>query len=600
MATRPPKGSPLELIRAKDEIRRRMPGLYPHIKDMTDISTIDAAVKIFKGNRGALSQRTGLLNTTPVVKPEVTREPYKPSDKKIDYSDTSRERVLSSRRPTGGHLDTSTLTVEKVGSALDDEAKLAQQNANANVESYASSAPDTAAHTPSQTPMTDVQRAELQEARNHFKNRKPRAVKFYDAQDWRAWRIIKAYEKRLGQSKTRWETSPEYDIYDTQQRDYAEELNKYAKEKYGYGTTKYKQFMYDYSLDRGHINPKGNRGFSHQMDVTSNIGPEVRTINREHSARMSFREWLEGMQQADIEQVPRIRAETERRLMKLSSEVGEDTPLGRHIKYLRSLPKFKGLDPKFADNKFLDINMFDSNPTVGVFMRSMKEMIESGDIKDANEYERMRRFFLTAMDGNPEFDLQSFMRETGVVPREFREGLPEGGKPAVGWEEVVSGNKQAASQLGNRKKLMKLLSKHGVGTPAAIFALMGASGATYAADDSDDASYVDHLIDKMERYDAVSSQVGEQTILQGAESVGLGGFFGGIGDWYNRNMDQVPESTSKFVSQLLWEMGKDVVTEPLGLAVSAARTPVAPEENVSFREQQQEQYNQGLLKNNWT
>lgn len=314
-----------------------------------------------------------------------------------------------------------------------------------------------------------INQAKLELAQEYMKNRTPGPM--YSKQDWEAYNTIREYK---GSNETRWYKSPEYNEFDKNVAEYNSKVREYARNKYGLESAQYDKFLSDNMIERGHINAKGNRGFSHLRDVDGNMSIEFARNNKTKKASMTLAEWVNGMEVGSDKPMGR-RSELKsikKMIEALSSEGVDVSDLTRHFDYFNQLPKYEEVLGEL--DKSFNMPMF-SNTGTFLPLNAMPE----GTTPE--EYERLRRLFITMADANPSFDLDSYIAEN-KLPTEFKTGIPIDGKPAASLEEVRQGNRQVGQQyLATKADAAKgFLDTKERKTTAGLLTFLSSIGAPFA------------------------------------------------------------------------------------------------------------------------
>ena len=438
----------------------------------------------------------------------------------------------------------------------------------------------------------------VEDASAHMKSREASPTLFYNAKDWEAFSVL----RNNGKTKlVRWnDNSSSYQRFARATETYNRSVDDYfisAESQGKMSQSDSEKFRNYYKTSRGHLNPKGNQGSSHLRDSNSNLIWENLFENRESKARMSFANYVNNMDQSGVDgiRIPQGELDKIDEFVGLTENNKVDGFNGNQIKGIQEWAHGKlGVIENPVDSN--DMRYKDKFFTAHGNFRNYNEMLDLGIVSNPEDFEKARRLWITMMESNPEFDLDGFMDNSvdTIGNQQLKHGLSK--DVDIDWDTIRKGNAPVAGNFSKRAKILSLMKK----APLGILGLLAASGATYAADGGSDEDYLDHVLANLEKYDNVSVQPGKQAIMQGADAVGAGDALRATENWYQQNMSAVPEGPTKAVADFIWGMGKDIVSEPVGLIQSAIETPVAPEENVSFRQQQQQQYNQGLLQNRWT
>ena len=279
-----------------------------------------------------------------------------------------------------------------------------------------------------------INQAKLELAQEYMKNRTPGPM--YSNKDWEAYNTIREYGNA---NETRWYRSPEYEEFHKNVGEYNSKVREYARNKYGLESAEYDEFEKKYSIDRGHINAKNNRGFAHLRDVDGNLSTEFASTNRPKKAEMTLAEWVNGMELGSGKPLSRkSELKSMDEFISILDAEGLDSSKLKKAKdgYFNLLSPYKmALDE--GDISFKQL-MFDRN---GTFL-SLGSMPEG---TTPEEYERLRRLFITMADANPNFDLDAYIAEN-KLPKEFKNGIPIDGKPAASLETVRQGNRQVGQQ----------------------------------------------------------------------------------------------------------------------------------------------------------
>ena len=314
-----------------------------------------------------------------------------------------------------------------------------------------------------------LNQAKLELAQEYMKNRTPGPM--YSNKDWEAYNTIREYGNA---NETRWYRSPEYNEFDSNVAKYNSKIKEYARNKYGINSMDYDRFVEDNLIERGHINAKGNRGFSHLRDVDCNMSIEFMKSNRPKKASMTLAEWVNGMEVGSG--TPMARKDElksiERMIQTLSNEGLDVSGLRGNLNYFNKLPKYEEVLGEL--DKSFNLPMFSGT---GTFL-PLNAMPEG---TTPEEYERLRRLFITMADANPDFDLDAYIAEN-KLPSEFRNGIPMDGKPAASLETVRRGNRQVGQQyLATKADAAEgFLSTKQKKTTAGLLTFLSSIGAPFA------------------------------------------------------------------------------------------------------------------------
>ena len=301
-----------------------------------------------------------------------------------------------------------------------------------------------------------------------MKNRTPGPM--YSDKDWEAYNTIKQY---AGTGDTRWYRSPEYEEFHKNVGEYNSKLKEYARNKYGVNSMDYERFVEENIIERGHINAKNNRGFAHLRDVDGNLSIELKSSNGPKKASMTWAEWVNGMEFGSGKPMGR-RSELksiENMIQTLSNEGLDVSDIEKNFDYFSELPKYtEALD---EIDKSFNTPMFDNN---GRFL-SRGAMPEG---TTPEQYERLRRLFITMADANPNFDLDAYISQN-KLPQEFINGIPVDGKPAASLETVREGNRPVGQQYLSTKAdaAKSLLSTKERKTAAGLLTFLSSVQAAY-------------------------------------------------------------------------------------------------------------------------
>jgi len=315
-----------------------------------------------------------------------------------------------------------------------------------------------------------INQAKLELAQEYMKNRTPGPM--YSNKDWEAYNTIREYGNA---NETRWNFTPEYKTFHKNVGRHNSAVAEYARNKYGLGTAEADKFEQKYFIDRGHLNAKNNRGFAHLRDVDGNLSTEFARNNRPKKAQMTLAEWVNGMELGSGKPLSRrseLRAMDEF-ISVLDAEGLDSSELKKAKKgYFDFLTPYK-MALNEDDPAFKQI-MFDRN---GTFL-SIGAMPEG---TTPEEYERLRRLFITMADANPNFDLDAYIAEN-KLPKEFKNGIPIDGKPAASLETVRRGNRQVGQEyLATKADAAEgfLNTKQGK-TAAGLLTFLSSIGAPFA------------------------------------------------------------------------------------------------------------------------
>lgn len=423
---------------------------------------------------------------------------------------------------------------------------------------------------------------EVQEAYDLLRYRQAHPERFYDGADLDAWRALYDASREGAVSNygmTRWNEN--LDLLRATE-DWNRLVNEIAREL---PEGEASSFLRQHKIDRGHINPKGVKGWAHQRDVDANISWENRAGNRAAYAETTFGDFVDYMERAQAGDKPFMRMGEADKIQALLDNPNLTQDQRARLKsiqaYTSTLPELtSNIPPELR--QYLDVPMFDSKGqfvsrgTLGNLGYSPEQM------------ESIRRLGITLMDQNPEFDLDLFMETSDNT------WIRGGTANQVGWRKVAEANRTGSKpgskpvDLSTREKILAMAKKAGKGT-AGLAALLAYSGASYSAQPNwSEDDYIDHILMNLEKYDKAIVQPGRDALMSLADKVGAGDMLRGLDATVQQRFSTIPDGMTKTGAEFIYGAAKDIPAEAIGLLSAAVRTPVAPAENMSWLEIQQQ------------
>lgn len=414
---------------------------------------------------------------------------------------------------------------------------------------------------PDQTPKGKTRRRatpEVQEAYDILRYREAHPERFYENADLDAWRSLYDASRERAVSNygmTRWNEN--FDFLEATQ-DWNRVINNIA-ETMPEGESS--DFLRQHKIDRGHINPKGVKGWAHQRDVDANISWENRSGNRASYAETTFKDFVDYMERSQAGDKPFMRlGEAD----KIQALIDNPNLTPDQIARIKSIQAYTNNLPELTSNippelgQYLDVPMFDSK---GQFS-SRGTLSNLG--YSTEQMESIRRLGITMMDQNPEFDLDLFMETSND------DWLKGGTKDQVGWKKVAEGNRLGSKQnskpidVRSRARILALAKKAGGGT-LGLASLLAYSGASYGAQpDWSEDDYLDHIMKTLEIYDDNVVQPGRDTIMNAADFFGAGDYMRQFDDYMNNQLEQTEGGWTNIGANFAYGMAKDFVPETVG------------------------------------
>ena len=208
------------------------------------------------------------------------------------------------------------------------------------------------------------------------------------------------------------------------------------------------------SWERGHLIPKTSQ--PHMRNVNSNISGENAVRNNKSGAFYTLAEYAENMDRSSIK-APLI---LQREMDELASLIKSAKAEGYDTTKLQDLHDRFGAQYKFHTSNFKKndpaskIKIFNN---LGEF-RSYEDIKGTGGINSKEDYEKLRRLFITMASNNPEWDLDGYLK-TKNLPKEFIDGFNIGdyknasGRPsAVPLDVVASSNAEVGRPYFSTKQ----------------------------------------------------------------------------------------------------------------------------------------------------
>jgi len=439
----------------------------------------------FTDREEVLSGRGGLLAEERTLSPE-----------RVEEIQETRERARRAQLAEPAPVDKSERFDVR-------EQRLAQQRANAQDIAARESVGTGSVRRGRADNNQAATKADYNAARKMFLNRNNSPSSFLSKKEWdkleRAKRFIS--NAKGVSTPTRWDTGGDaYKEFDEFIKDYNKLVKKQALRMPASGR---QDFLGRYIISRGHFNPKGSKLFTHQWDLDSNIAMENYKANIGSGAKMTFGEYLTGM---ELEKdgrpfiLPGLSREIRSRIKSgMDGKLWPEDEASRNY-LLKRLDNYTVRNVNFHDPKLVDMFDVPMLNKKGNFV-TFEQMKESNPDLTRQDYESLRRLAITMFHQNPQSDLDALLRGE---KDDFVKGTPHGndGKRINARHLAIANNKGDTKDLFSKREKILKLARAAAKAGIPLAGLLAYSGATYALDDdASEADYIDHILSNLDKYD---------------------------------------------------------------------------------------------------